>query len=179
MRVFAGLALSDNIVRLIDRWCQSWAERQRGLKPVKPESLHVTLFFFGEKNKQDIGNLITALDRLHLKMIEASLGDISCFPNAAKPKVYYLGIAKGGGRVISLYESFMETILPLGYRKDTKGFTPHITFARSKKREPAVSLPGYGQINGKDFILDRLILFESRLKPDGAEYFPLKTVPFE
>ena len=73
---------------------------------------------------------------------------------------------------------FEDTIAPLGFAPDPRGFTAHVTVARSG------SLPlenGWGStvaIPAEEFLVRECVLFQSVLGRDGATYVPLKRIAF-
>ena len=66
----------------------------------------------------------------------------------------------------------------LGFEKEKRAFRPHITLARAKDSRIDSSLvtaaAQYVDHNFGSFIVDRMFLFKSTLKPSGAVYEKLK-----
>jgi 2'-5' RNA ligase len=69
----------------------------------------------------------------------------------------------------------------LGYPPEQRAFTPHVTLGRSKSaggsavlREILAAAEPLPQL---EMTVDRVVLFESKLRPTGAEYTPRATVP--
>ena len=85
----------------------------------------------------------------------------------------------------------------LGMKKEKRPFRPHLTLARIKARIGEFPLPeetegpggfdeggGFAEGGGEPDIIGeqdvtRIVLFQSELKPEGAVYVPLATVPLE
>jgi 2'-5' RNA ligase len=175
VRVFAGLPLPAGAKKHIVEYINSWCFNYSGLKPVKENSLHITLHFFGEKDPSEVKAISEAMENLKGNTaVPASLGGISSFPPRGTPRVFYLELIQGREEVKNIYTLFLKLLAPLGY-KEERNFIPHITLARNRIRKK-YTLPEPVNIKGFQFSIDRIILFESRLKPDGAEYFPLKTI---
>jgi 2'-5' RNA ligase len=177
LRVFAGLPLPDAFAQKLGGWIEACHEKYpRGLSLVKPANLHITLYFYGEKKAEEVKELVDCLASFQPAAIPASLGELGCFPNPRRARVFYIGLKQGQAEVTTLYQAFLKQVAPLGYLAEDKEFKPHLTFARNKDLQGIVTFPDFGQFIGSNFIFDRVVLFESRLKPGGAEYIPLKTV---
>ncbi len=201
-RVFAGLPLPEPTTRELHRWIATWQDTYGDWKPARSKILHITLHFFGDTAIAEVERLVELMDKLHGSPIRASMAEVECFPKKGAPRVLFVGIREGLEELRALYRTFHELIRTLGYREDKRGFIPHITIARKRygggrRRGPSVekarSPHGRGAEIGsgnldflalppeteESFTLDRLILFESILKPQGAEYIPLKQVTLQ
>jgi 2'-5' RNA ligase len=175
MRVFAGLPIPEGQGRIIGDWMNGCKHTLKGFALVRPENLHLTLFFFGEKNQEEVDELVKALQTIRFGKITASLSGLGQFPRRGTPRVIFLDMETGREEVISLYRSFLSKILPLGYHEDRRGFTPHITIGRNRRGRPVPPLPAVEQALKESFVIDRLILYESKLNPGGAVYAPIST----
>jgi 2'-5' RNA ligase len=182
MRVFAGLPIPPAIITRLKKVSDVLKSEYRGVRPVKPEGLHITLFFFGELKDEKVAELIELMDErvLARKKIQAAFGGVGQFPKKGNPRVIYIDIEKGRQEIISFYETYINLIGSIGYGNSDKNqeYIPHITLARNQRerieREFLESLPRVTE----DFSIDRCVLIQSVLKPTGAEYSPLKTVMF-
>jgi 2'-5' RNA ligase len=115
---------------------------------------------------------------LKCSRIEATLGGLSHFPPKGKPRVFFVDLVKGREQIITLYKKLLSIIVPMGYAEEKRGYTPHITVARNSRRVYVEDLSDFEFVVENSFTIDRLILYESRLNPDGALYYPVETVPF-
>jgi 2'-5' RNA ligase len=182
MRVFAGLPLPPEIITGLKKASDVLKSGYRGVRTVKPEGLHITLFFFGELDDAKVAELIGLMDEsvLAINKIKASFGGVGQFPKNGNPRVIYINIEKGRQEIVSFYETYLNLIGSIGYSNPDKNeeYIPHITLARNQRerieRGFLSSLPRVTE----DFSIDRCVLFQSVLKPTGAEYSPLKTVMF-
>jgi 2'-5' RNA ligase len=150
------------------------------LRCVKPAGVHLTLHFFGELPVKAVGDLIRILDDPALihPVIKARLGTLGCFPGGGNPRVVWVGIEQAYDALKAYYMVYQSRIARLGYREDPKGFTPHITLARNRdgRIDPA-RLREIG-VPETDFTFREIVLFQSVLKPSGAEYVPLARLAF-
>jgi 2'-5' RNA ligase len=135
---------------------------------VERENLHITLKFFGETDK------LTPIEE-KLKEIEGeftpfqvSLKGIGAFPSAKRAIVLWVGIEEGQDNLKELYSSIENKILPIGFEKEDRGFTPHITFGRVKKG--GYSLPENLSFSFESFQVNKITLFKSTLTPKGPIY---------
>jgi 2'-5' RNA ligase len=89
-----------------------------------------------------------------------------------------VGIDRGEEEMRSYGKLFEEKIAPLGFLPDARGFTPHVTIARSGS---VLLESGWGAgiaIPPVDFLLQECVLFQSVLGRGGAEYVPLQRIAF-
>jgi len=74
MRIFVALDIDDAIRQRIARFMEGVQGFAPAARWVRPESMHVTLKFIGEKSEQAVGKIRQALEG-----IEASAMEIRCF----------------------------------------------------------------------------------------------------
>jgi RNA 2',3'-cyclic 3'-phosphodiesterase len=185
MRVFAALPLPDRAVEKLGKLAEQLKARYPDLKVVKPGGMHVTMIFFGELGQERVLEVMRVMDSPELKVasIRAVMGGVGQFPPKGQPRVIYCPIQKGGpeiGYLYGLYHRLVSGVQGLAL-EDGRDFTPHITLARSKRersRAGRISLSEVQELFRFEYslILDRLVLYQSILRPQGAEYKVLKTV---
>ena len=97
------------------------------------------------------------------------------FPNARSPRVLWVGI-DSGPELAALAEQVDAALTLLGFERENRAFTPHVTLARfkegGKKQNVASALPesqpSFGTMTAPEFHL-----YESKLSPQGARYSKL------
>ena len=180
MRIFAALPLPDQTVGKLEKINTELKERYPDLRVVKPQGLHITMVFFGELNQDQVLQIMRIMDSPELKIpsIQAVMGGVGQFPPKGKPRVIYCPLHKGIPEISYLHRLFYQLVsgidgLSLEAERD---FTPHITLARN--REARISIADIEELFQFEhsLILDRLVLFQSILRPTGAEYKVMKTV---
>src|SRR5580704_10265798 len=109
MRLFVALDIDDTIRDRISRFLDG----VRGFSPdarwVRPESLHVTLKFIGEKHGDDLESIKRALQTIAADSFEMSFRGYGFFPGARVPRVFWVGI-EGGEKLISLAATVDENL---------------------------------------------------------------------
>jgi 2'-5' RNA ligase len=185
MRVFAALPLPDRAVEKLGELAAELKARYPDLKVVKPNGMHVTMVFFGELNQERILEVMRVMDSPELKMasIRAVMGGVGQFPPKGQPRVIYCPIQKGApeiGYLYGVYRRLLSGVKGLSLEGE-RDFTPHITLARSRGDRSGSNRISLSEVEElfrfeHSLILDRLVLYQSILRPQGAEYKVMKTV---
>ncbi len=177
MRSFIALDIDDAIR---DR-LQVFIAGVHGFAPdvhwVRPESMHVTLKFVGEKSAEAVEKIKQALARIQASTIEISFRVYGLFPNPKTPRVLWAGI-EAGPQLAALAKSVDETTAALGVPKEEYAFRPHITLARRgrsggpnqpfqrlQERLAAMPVPEFGTMTAREFFL-----YQSQFQRGGSRY---------
>jgi 2'-5' RNA ligase len=179
VRLFAGLPLPPETALAIDGWSAEARRRFPRLGWVAAPLLHISLHFFGEVSEERAAILAEDLGGLRERAVAARTGEVGRFPQGrgASPRVIYLALAKGAAEVSALQGLYAQRISRLGYPPEDRPFVPHLTLARVRRPQPGTD--GFGGGPGLDFVFDRIVLFQSVLRPQGPQYRPLRTVELE
>jgi len=129
MRVFIALDIDD----VIRKRLQLFLDGVHGFAPharwVRPESMHVTLKFIGEKSAESVEEIKHALARIQGGVIEISFRGYGFFPTSKAARVFWVGI-EAGSQLAALAKSVDEAMAALGVPKEEHAFSPHLTLAR-------------------------------------------------
>jgi 2'-5' RNA ligase len=184
MRVFVALDIDDAIRARLELFLDG----VRGFAPearwVRPESMHVTLKFIGEKPSDAVDAIKRALGATQAGAIEISFRGYGFFPAAKAPRVFWLGIAAGPGLAV-LAKSVDEVTAALGVPREEHEFSPHLTLARrgsgaphwgkgdranptfQRLQEKLAAMPEleFGTMTAREFFL-----YQSQVMRGGARY---------
>ena len=189
MRLFVALDIDNSIRERMARFLDG----VRGFAPdarwVRPESLHVTLKFIGEKSSESVEQIKLALKTVKAAAIEIQFRGYGFFPTAKAPRVFWAGI-EAGPQLESLAATVDEKMSVLGIPKEEHAFSPHLTLSRSAGRSgsprgrqgdaatrgfaqlqaklAALSTPEFGNMTAREFFL-----YQSQLSPKGSKYTKL------
>ena len=189
MRIFIALDIDDDIRERIARF----VEGVHGFAPearwVRPESLHVTLKFVGERSPEDVERIKQVLQTVKTGPVEIRFRGYGFFPSAKAPRVFWVGIA-AGPQLASLAAEVDEKMAPLGIPKEEHGFSPHLTVARAAGRSgsprggkedvgnrsfqrlleklSALPTPEFGNMTAREFFV-----YQSQLSSSGSKYTKL------
>jgi len=148
----------------------------------RPDTIHLTLRFFGETGTDD-------LEKIRASMLSISLNERPCqidllglgaFPDRHRPRVVWIGLCPPEP-LLALQRGCEEALGRAGILREPRPFVPHLTIGRFRERGPeltALLARQAGRQIGR-MPVEQLVLYESRLQPDGPRHLPLFTVPLQ
>lgn len=152
------------------RLAQLVAEPPRGVRPVRPVQLHLTLHFLGDVADEDRVALHESLAHVRHESFTIAIRGTGVFPPGGRPTVLWAGVAKSA-RLAGLHAAIGEASEACGVEVERRPYVPHITLARLTPAVPrawtAQLLAETSGIEIADLPVDRFQLYESR-KLDGA-----------
>ena len=175
MRCFIAIAISDEIRKAIGSIIEKLGPGQKGLRWTTPENIHITLKFLGETDEKVVPDIKARLSSICSNSIPFTLNihGTGVFPNPKHPNVLWVGIDKSE-EMKKLNMLIEGSLSELGFEKETREFSPHLTIGRVKDRkgiEPVIK--GLYEFN-ETFLgtihANEVLLMKSVLKPAGAEY---------
>jgi 2'-5' RNA ligase len=184
VRVFVALDIPEDVRAAIGALIARLRTVCRAARWARIEGIHLTLKFIGEAPQEEIETIKASLARIRFpNPIEMKFRNVGFFPNERRPTVFWAGIEAGAelGALAAAVETALE---PLGVAKERRTFSPHLTLARLKPPDgsalkllrEAISTAGpleFGAGVAKEFHL-----YQSILRPSGAEYTRLVTFRF-
>jgi len=186
MRIFVALDIEEDIRRRIASFVDHLRPYAPGVRWVKPESLHVTLKFIGEKPDSSVKLIEQSLTSISVAPFQLSFAGSGFFPTPQAARVFWIGIKADSGFGL-LATEVEDGLASLGIPKEQREFSPHLTVARSgggsgapgwrkgdkpnrqfsvlqrqlEDRAPAE----FGTMTARDFFL-----YRSRLSSEGSTY---------
>jgi RNA 2',3'-cyclic 3'-phosphodiesterase len=150
-----------------------------GLRWDQPDKYHLTLQFLGPVRR--LGPVVDGLAAAMAgqEAFPFRLGGAGAFPKAGRAHVVWIGAAVGGGEMVGLAGAVAGSLRPAGYEPDRKEFHPHLTVARLKVPDnvaEVLAAIGPGPV-GAEFTVGEVLLYQSRLSPQGAMYTVLERFP--
>jgi RNA 2',3'-cyclic 3'-phosphodiesterase len=136
MRIFIALDIDDAIRQRIQRFMDGVAGFAPDARWVRPESLHVSLKFIGEKPSQTVEEIKRSLSGVHSASFELTFRGYGFFPTAKAARVFWVGI-ESGPQLASLAKAVDDATSALGIPKEDHPFAPHLTLARGGGRSGA------------------------------------------
>jgi 2'-5' RNA ligase len=188
VRVFVALDISEEVRAAIGALIARLRPACRAARWVRIEGVHLTLKFIGEIQPEKIEPIKASLAKIRFpNSIEMNFRNVGFFPNEHRPRVFWAGIEAGKG-LVELAAAVEITLEPLGIAKEGRAFSPHLTLARIEpQRGTAANLTlnrlreaisAVGALEFGAAIAKEFYLYQSILKPGGAEYTRLATFGF-
>jgi RNA 2',3'-cyclic 3'-phosphodiesterase len=152
----------------------------RAVKAVDPDQLHVTLKFLGATSAELLPGLTAILEAAARGegAFDVALSGLGAFPGAHRPSVVWAALDRADPlqRLAATLEAAVE---PLGFARESRPFTPHVTLARIKARPPAklaeILRDGSESTFGEARI-ENVVLYRSDTTTHGPRYTPLARV---
>jgi 2'-5' RNA ligase len=152
-----------------------------GLRLVKPGLVHVTLKFLGDVPEEGIDKVAEALGAVKAAPFTAHVRGMGAFPGRSV-RVVWLGLE---GNFEELYRKVEDALSPLGFEREARGFSPHVTLGRVGRPSTETTRmlsPKIAALSGTDlgsFTVDKFLLKKSTLTHGGPIYediakFPLR-----
>ncbi len=141
------------------------------------EQLHLTLRFIGEVDRHRAEDLATALDRVRHPPIAVALSGVGSFMRGGRGALW-AGVAPHDA-LRSLHRSVEGACRRAGLPPETRSFHPHITLARLSRGAgpPEPFVERWAGLSSAPFSIDSMILFQSRLGSEGANYSSIARYP--
>jgi len=183
IRAFIAVNLSTDVLDRIEQVASDLKKRMDTvpIRWVQADTIHLTLKFLGNVSTANLEILKDILGKVVANHHECdiSVGGIGVYPKAHNPRVIWVGM-KVPQELINLQHELEIETARLGYSREHRPFSPHLTFGRVSRNASADDVHVIAEIldNYKvGFLgatrLRTVYLFRSDLKPEGAEYTPI------
>jgi RNA 2',3'-cyclic 3'-phosphodiesterase len=172
MRTFIAVELPDDIRERIGTYIEAIEAGISGVKWVAPENLHLTIKFLGEIEPADVERLSHCVEQVakECRSFTMGLSGIGFFPTEKHPKVIWIGADGGEDALLDLYQEMERCLEDIGYDREAKTFSPHLTIGRVK-RDKKITIPGnltdFEQVS---FRVETIAIMKSTLTPEGPIY---------
>jgi 2'-5' RNA ligase len=180
IRAFIAVEIDQAVIQRIFAATAELRQQIPGIRWVSQANCHLTLKFLGAIDEDQIEPVAQALERelSPFPRFTINAKGLGVFPDAARPRVLWVGVE--GKPLVELAETIEKALAPLGFEREQRHFTPHLTIGRWRQfKRPDKNLRDALE-RGKhrefgDSTVDEVILFQSVLSPGGAVYRRLKT----
>ncbi len=181
MRAFLAIDLPANIHAALAERQAEFRRLTSSARWTRPEVIHLTLKFLGEITESQAGQVRRALNALRpTQPFSVEIKGFGFFPDARRPRVFWAGVVAPPD-LAQLARRVEEAMEEIGFPPEPRPFSPHLTLARFREPRPESALlaaaerhatASMGRCDVREFHL-----YESKLKPQGAEYIKLARFP--
>ncbi len=189
-RAFIAIQLSAELKRLIS---ELQAELKRGnpemaaVSWIRPEAMHLTLRFLGDIEESQVAAITDVLQMgsAPLRPFTLEARGVGGFPTSARARVLWVGLSgdeEGMRALCNLQTTIEEGIVEMGFVREDRPFTPHLTLARIKDGRASGPvrrlLMNESDRKVGEFHAGSVLLIKSEPRPTGSVYTSLVEVPF-
>jgi RNA 2',3'-cyclic 3'-phosphodiesterase len=144
---------------------------------VRPDRLHLTLYFCGDADAVVEQRVRDALaEPFGEAPFNLTFSGVGFFPERGSPRVVWLGAGEGRDVLRRVQHLIVQRIERHGApRESRESFSPHLTLGRLRESVPRAKIAHLRHIQASagPSLIDRVTLYESRLSPKGPTYVPL------
>lgn len=182
MRLFAALPLPVTVRDSLTRRMDELKSADWPVRWVRDEGLHLTLKFFGQVAPERLLEISQALEAAArgTPPLPLSLSTIGAFPAPQRARVIWIGVDATAALEL-LADRVERECQTVGFPIEGKPFRPHVTLGRVREggRIPAAVFRPRGD-PGLDagFVVEQLVLYESRPGARGSSYSARSTIVF-
>jgi 2'-5' RNA ligase len=183
IRAFIAIELPEKIIASISRVQESIRSQGFKVRWVRPQNIHLTLKFLGDIKAAET----KAVEKVVLDSVVGSAPismtarGLGVFPGIKRPRVIWVGIGGQTDELIELQQTLDKKLATIGFSRERRPFKGHLTMGRVKAKIDSKRLleamKAFDGFETEPFVADRLILFQSDLKPSGAVYAKLMEAP--
>jgi len=184
IRSFIAIDLPEDLKEELKKFQSRLKKSKADVKWVRPESMHITLRFLGYLTPEEIEKAKTAINTVAKRFapFQIQVRGWGTFPEKGRPRVIWTGLEQGAEILEQIFNQLEKELVKLGFDKADKKFVPHLTLGRIKTSKNLKDLIEYLNKEGTktygNFWAEKIILFKSDLKPEGAIYSIIKDEPF-
>ena len=183
IRAFAAISMPGSILDSIEQTTARLRKLGLNARYTKRSAIHLTLKFLGDIEEVLVEDISDALKKSAMYGTRFSLvvEGAGVFPNFRKPRIIWAGI-KPQPMLTDLQRRVDNHLALLGFEPEKRAFRPHLTLARLKGARKVADLRSFVEREGESlslgsFQVDEIHLYQSLLRPEGAEYRRLVAHP--
>jgi len=182
LRVFIAMKLPGPVVAKLGEVQKSLKNSGLKAKWTHTANIHLTLKFLGDIDRADL-NAVTEIVGLAIKGIEPirlSAKGIGVFPGVKQARILWTGIAGQTNLLAKMHETIDTGLSEVGFLRDKRGFTGHLTIGRFKGSPHPDKLidiiKKFNNMESEPFVADAVYVIKSDLTPSGSIYTDLASV---
>lgn len=160
-------------------------EKQPPVKWVDPHGIHLTLKFLGSIAAARTGDITSVMEEAarDITPFPLEVKGLGVFPNFKRVRVVWVGVSGDVSTLKLLQQRIESSLVPLGFARESRPFTPHLTLARVREKASPSEQQDFGQViasasfeTAHHFTVGQVNLMRSQLTTEGAIYSQIATV---
>lgn len=183
IRAFIAVDLPSTISQRLDEVSLELKQRLENVpvRWVQVGNIHLTLKFLGDvslANMEILKQVLQSEVAIH-KRFDVSIGNLGAYPNLRHPRVMWVGV-EAPSDLAYLQRSVETAMARLGYAKEDRPFTPHLTLGRVSRNASSKETHAIGEVLDGYKVgflgvapVHTVHLYKSDLRPTGSIYTKL------
>jgi RNA 2',3'-cyclic 3'-phosphodiesterase len=183
MRCFLAVPLAAPALGEAQRLQATLRERVADVRWARPETLHITVHFFGEIAAAQAAEAIDAVRPVaqSTRAFDIELHPLGAFPPRGSPRVLWLGPAHDIPALTAFAGACATALRDAGFEVESRPYRAHCTLGRPRLPMSDAARTAWAASVAEPratlrFTARRLVLFESRSMPGGAVYTEVAVV---
>ena len=184
IRTFIAVPLSAAVRGAVEKLIRTFRQELNGVQWVDMRNLHITLKFLGDVPMNELHRVIAAVQRgaESAQMFDLEFRGCGAFPNSQEPRTLWIGTDVGSKKLTATATTIENELFKLGFPKEHRRFTPHLTIGRVKRTAQAPDhvsrlLAEHSRQQFGSCGVDEVVVYSSELTRSGPIYDELATVP--
>ncbi|OQW45060.1 MAG: 2'-5' RNA ligase [Proteobacteria bacterium SG_bin6] len=153
-----------------------------GARWQREAQLHLTLRYIGEVDARVADEVVLALGQVHGLAPSVALAGVGRFGGARAGDALWAGMAPAAPLTL-LHKKLDQALARIGLPHEGRAYHPHITLARLPRRTPAPPIDAFlarhAALASAPFTMDAMLLYESHLGQEGADYEAIGRWPLD
>ena len=183
LRLFLAIPIDKKILDALAGAADKLRETRAPVGWVRPEGMHLTMKFLGDTDNDRVEPLVEVVTNICREILPfpLSVTGAGAYPNLRKPRVLWAGVVENSGTLERLWKGVEEETERLGWEREKRRFSPHVTIGRVKGNmniaRLATAMEGIKDEHWGDQEVGEVVLYRSELKPGGAVYEKVHVFP--
>jgi RNA 2',3'-cyclic 3'-phosphodiesterase len=179
LRCFFAVPLADPGLAAAQALQDGLKEHVTGLRWARPETLHLTVHFFGAIDEERAATALDVVQPVASRVapFDVVLDQLGAFPSRGTPRVIWLGPARDVAPLTAFALECRNALAGAGFAVETRRYRAHCTLGRPRMPWSVTaaaawesSVAAAAEQREIRFMARRLVLYESRSAPGGAVY---------
>ncbi len=182
MRLFVAVPLEEEIKRKLIGFQTQLKQKLSGIRWASPNTFHLTLKFIGEVEVNIVKPICEKVEEIvkDFEPLTLTIKSLGKFGSGNRTRVLWAGFEGDIHSVVELVNELNSGLEVFGIVLENKAYHPHITLGRAKNQVDNIAVEElinkYSSYEFGELEVNRVIVFQSELKPEGAQHHPIKTI---
>ncbi len=175
VRLFVAIELSDAVRTALQRVQEGLRRSCEGVRWVRMDQAHLTIKFLGEVPDGSPSEVSEAVSRgaAAAEPFDMEFAGCGCFPPRGAVRVIWAGAGEQSGALLRYVEATEAELEAVGFERERRGFSAHITLGRVREDRSGGSLReavDAAELRAVDQTVTSVVLMSSVLSPKGPTY---------